>query len=190
MAQPTRVRQRPARPLWRSATDAFVFVVALSVIAVALKVSGVLTIDDGPVRILDGDSLRRGEIDIRLAGIDAPEYDQICRDETGRNWACGRAAAQELRKLVDGRDVGCSAVETDRYGRTVAHCTAGDIDLNKEMVRLGFAVSYDGFAYARSEAEARDAKRGLWRGKFENPRAWRERHRFVGGDGEPGSPQN
>jgi endonuclease YncB( thermonuclease family) len=192
LARPAPVRQRPARSLGRSAIDTAVFLIALTLVVAVLKLSGVLTIDDGPVKVLDGDSLRRGDADIRLAGIDAPEYQQMCQEKSGEGWACGRMAMRELRKLIGGRDVACTAIETDQYGRLLAHCSAGTTNLNDEMVRSGFAVSYDGIAYVRSEAEARTAKRGLWRGTFERPKTWRERNRAIRGDARalPAAPED
>jgi endonuclease YncB( thermonuclease family) len=168
----------------RSAIDTVVFLVALAMVVAALKFSGVLTIDEGPVKVIDGDSLQRDDTEIRLAGIDAPEYRQSCKDEAGEDWPCGRIAAQELRKLVGGRDVACTALDTDRYGRLVAFCIAGSTNLNEGMVRQGFAVSFGDFFAA--EAEARAAKRGLWRGTFERPSVWRDRNRPVRGAAQAG----
>jgi micrococcal nuclease len=58
--------------------------------------------------------------------------------------------------------------EKDRYGRSVADVTLPDgRSLNREMVRGGIAWWYRKYAandqvLARLEAEARQAKRGLW----------------------------
>ena len=60
-----------------------IFAVALAMVVAGLKVTGLLTIETGPVRVIDGDSLRRGDAEIRLSGIDAPEYRQSCKDEKG-----------------------------------------------------------------------------------------------------------
>lgn len=89
----------------------------------------------------DGDSLAVGNREVRLYGIDAPEWDQTCNRD-GRNWPCGQVAAEELSRLVTGRDVSCIAVDTDQYHRTVAQCTAGDVDVNRAMVALGYAIAY------------------------------------------------
>jgi len=140
----------------------------------ALKFSGLLSIDKGPVRVIDGDSLRRGETEIRLSGIDAPEYRQTCKDDAGQDWACGREAMRALKQLIGGRDVACEIRDTDRYERLVAVCKAGDVDLNREMIRQGWAVSFG--SYAALEAEARNARRGIWRGDFERPQDWRKQH--------------
>ena len=54
----------------------------------------------GSVQVVDGDSLKAGDEQIRLLGIDAPELRQTCRDAQGRGWQCGRAARTRLAELV------------------------------------------------------------------------------------------
>lgn len=131
------------------------------------------------VAVLDGDSLHAAGADIRLIGIDAPELFQTCRDEYGRLWNCGRAAKARLEALVSRGEVVCTARGNDRYGRTLAVCSAGDIaDIGETLVREGYAVDYGGLrgGYPGAEGEARAARRGLWRGEFERPQDWRRRH--------------
>jgi endonuclease YncB( thermonuclease family) len=131
------------------------------------------------VRVIDGDSLHLDGERIRLTGIDAPELRQRCRDESGREWTCGRAAKARLASLVSSGTVACAARGQDRYGRTLAVCSAGDVaDVGEVLVREGYAVDYGGFSsgYPAAEREARDARRGLWRGTFERPQDWRRRH--------------
>ena len=53
----------------------------------------------GPVRVVDGDTIRLGAHRIRLHGIDAPESDQACLDPQGASWACGDAATERLSDL-------------------------------------------------------------------------------------------
>jgi endonuclease YncB( thermonuclease family) len=170
---------RPPRPLWRSLLDIAVFAVAAALILLAIRVFNQATVTPGNVDIIDGDSFRRGKDEIRLNGIDAPEYRQTCRDESGRNWDCGREAARALRSLVAGRMVECTGLDADRYGRLVSRCKVGDLVLNSEMVRLGWASAYTrhGTLYVREEEEARRARRGIWRGAFDLPEDWREIHR-------------
>jgi endonuclease YncB( thermonuclease family) len=162
--------------------DTGIFVLAAVLILVAIRIFNQVTVTPGTVDIIDGDSFRRGKDEIRLNGIDAPEYRQICRDETGRDWNCGREAARALRSLVSGRSVDCTGLDADRYGRLVSRCTVGDLELNSEMVRLGWAVAHmrHGTLYVREEAEARRDKRGIWRGTFDLPEDWRQRHRAPG----------
>jgi endonuclease YncB( thermonuclease family) len=129
----------------------------------------------GQAWIVDGDSLRMGGRSIRLDGIDAPEWDQTCRDAGGRTWRCGQAAKQALRERLRGQTVSCRPRAIDRYGRTIAVCALADgSDLNAWMVQQGFAIA-SGFSgtYAAEEAEAKAAKRGIWDGTFISPASWR-----------------
>ncbi len=129
----------------------------------------------GSVKVVDGDSLILDETEVRLLGIDAPEGRQTCTARNGNRYRCGREAAKALRRLVSGRRVACSVVETDRYGRAVSRCKAGDVDLNLEMVRRGWAVVYLSHSreFAAAESRARKARRGLWQGLFDRPHNWR-----------------
>lgn len=118
----------------------------------------------------DGDSLTiRGER-IRLFGIDAPEFDQTCT-RGGAQWACGQEAADQLGKLVTGREVRCVPTGQDTFGRTVARCTAGTVDVNRIMVSLGLAVAFRKYStdYVSAEESARSNRRGMWAGTFAMP---------------------
>jgi len=168
----------------RRLADAVIFMVLLALLLMALQRAGLFDLGSGGYEVVDGDSLRRGETDIRLHGIDAPEYRQVCSDRAGHDYACGKEAAAALRTLMRSGIVACASFETDRYGRAVASCKAGDLDINGEMVRLGWAVAYrrHSIAYLGEEAEARAARRGMWQGRFDNPQDWRDKHRVVHGD--------
>jgi endonuclease YncB( thermonuclease family) len=159
--------------------DALVFLALLAMIALGLDRTGWLTPDTGSFTAIDGDSLRKGEQEYRLHGIDAPELNQSCIRADGSSFPCGRDARESLRKLVRGEVLDCTIRETDRYGRLVAECRAGSTDINREMVRSGWAIAYrrHGTEYAGDERAARDAKRGIWQGEFETPERWRERNR-------------
>lgn len=124
----------------------------------------------GAGRAIDGDSLFVGRDEVRLQGIDAPEGKQTCTRD-GASWDCGNAARDELRRLIGKDVVVCSAVERDKHGRVLGHCSAGGRDLNAGMVSAGLAVAYGG--YLREQGEAKSRRRGLWSGEFEQPRDWR-----------------
>ncbi len=130
---------------------------------------------DAPVSVVDGDSLRAGGREIRLSGIDAPELAQTCRDASGREWACGRAARSRLEALV-AQGVTCADRGQDRYGRTLAVCSAQGIDIGAALVREGLAVNFMTGGYAAQEDAARAEARGIWSGAFERPEQWRRRH--------------
>jgi endonuclease YncB( thermonuclease family) len=154
-------------------------VALLAAILLALRHFGLLEPEIGQFAAVDGDSLRQGDTELRLHGIDAPELHQDCRTASGIGYPCGREARNRLAKLIAGAILTCQIFETDRYGRGVATCKAGDLDINGEMVRLGWAIAYrrHGTAYLAEESAAKTTRRGIWQGPFENPETWRERHR-------------
>jgi endonuclease YncB( thermonuclease family) len=130
------------------------------------------------VRVVDGDTLVAQGKRIRLAGIDAPERSQTCRDGNARDWSCGQAAKERLTALVSQGGVTCSERGKDRYGRTLAVCASGgEADIGAALVRDGLALNYDRYTsdYVGAQREARAARRGIWQGDFEQPETWRHR---------------
>jgi endonuclease YncB( thermonuclease family) len=138
----------------------------------------------GTARVTDGDSLEIGNVRVRLFGIDAPEFRQLCKDASGRDYTCGVAAREALAGLIDGRQVACTPAEGPSYDRVVAVCrvdgTGQDkVDLSEAMVRAGRVIELKAHSkgrYAAAERSARDAGRGLWAGTFERPSQWRQRN--------------
>lgn len=124
----------------------------------------------GAPDIIDGDSIRIDNQDIRLAGIDAPELRQICK-EGDKDFRCGVTAKQHLETLIGNETVDCKIFGNDIYDRMLAACFVGDIYLNEVMVTNGWAINYGGFAAA--EAQAAATKNGLWAGTFDEPEAFR-----------------
>lgn len=114
-----------------------------------------------------------------MRGIDAPELTQMCVRQ-GQAYPCGREAKAALQTLVQSGPITCEWSEIDKYGRLLAQCAAGTVDINRTMVRQGWAVAYGD--YEVQEAAAQADKIGLWAGTFEQPRAWRDTH---GGIAEP-----
>jgi len=139
----------------------------------AILAAALLTVE--PFRVIDGDTIASGEHRIRLEGIDAPEIGQECQRSSGAEFECGHRAAAVLRSLLRRGPVVCDFDGLDRYGREIAHCRAGRVDLNREMVRLGWAMAFTRYSneFAADEAEARAAGRGLWAGRFTPPWEWR-----------------
>lgn len=170
---------RKPRSRGRSLADALIFLAALALVSLGAGRMGWLFPESGQFTAIDGDSLRKGEQEYRLHGIDAPELHQSCTGADGRDYPCGRAARDELRRLVAGASLDCAVRDTDRYGRSVVTCRAGGENVNAEMVRRGWAIAYrrHGTAYADEEKEARAARRGLWQGPFEMPERWRDKQR-------------
>ncbi|MFD0915530.1 thermonuclease family protein [Pseudahrensia aquimaris] len=128
----------------------------------------------GFVRVIDGDSLVVDGREIRLQGIDAPEYQQTCI-RGGRDWRCGIASRDALRKLVRSGDVVCDASSVDQYDRWLGTCRVGEVNVNRAMVEQGWAVDFGD--YPSAEREAEQQKLGIWQSEFDRPNVWRELNR-------------
>jgi len=124
------------------------------------------------VRVVDGDTIHvrigaRVE-KVRYIGVNTPEVHHPTRGEEPG----GREAAEVNRRLVEGQAVRLEldVQERDRYGRLLAYVWIGDLMINAELVRLGYAqvmtippnVRYQE-VFLKLQREAREAGRGLWR---------------------------
>ena len=130
-------------------------------------------------KVSDGDSLRSGNLRIRLFGIDAPELKQQCTDQNGVLWGCGIAAQRQLNSLINtNSDLQCSLRDVDRYGRLIMQCFDGATDIGAAMVRSGHALAYRHFSdlYIAEEEQAKTALKGIWHGTFSPPWEWRRQN--------------
>ena len=100
----------------------------------------------GVATVIDGDTLEINGERIRIFGVDAPEYAQLCADAQGHQWACGKASARELAHWLAGRTVSCTRKATDIHERTVARCVAGEEDVGAWLVRTGAARAFKSFS--------------------------------------------
>jgi endonuclease YncB( thermonuclease family) len=98
----------------------------------------------GQARVVDGDTFTLGSERVRMWGIDAPEGRQTCKDAGGGDYRCGEVARDRLIGLIARRDVTCEVRDRDQYGRAVARCRVGDLDLGLEMVKGGGSASAPG----------------------------------------------
>jgi endonuclease YncB( thermonuclease family) len=132
----------------------------------------------GQVKVRDGDTLTMMGKDIRLYGIDAPEYKQICQNNAGKDWACGDVARQKLATIIGDSEVVCIPKATDKFNRTVATCSTSTVpDIALALVEAGLASNgVDGGEgpYAVSESLAQVEKIGVWSGAFMTPADWRK----------------
>jgi len=121
--------------------------------------------------VVDGDTIKV-EIDgqphtVRYIGINTPE---ISSPGSGSE-AFGPEASAKNKELVGSRVVELEkdVSETDKYGRLLRYVWIGDVMVNAEMVRLGYAqvsthppdVKYQE-RLLRLQHEARSNCRGLW----------------------------
>ena len=133
----------------------------------------------GAARIREADTIQIGNSRIRLSGIDAPSVDQLCLNNKGDRWTCGVAARDELIRHTEGRNWTCHVGQTDRRGRSLARCEVDGEDIQRWLVRSGWALAYTRFSrdYEADEAQAREAKVGMWQGAFIAPWDWRVRNK-------------
>lgn len=126
-----------------------------------------------PVAI-DGDTLDFGGERVRLFGIDAPEKAQTCT-RNGEAWSCGEDAKAMLQALVANNRVSCQQRDTDKYGRSVAICLVGRLDLSDALARAGYAIALEQFStdYVSAADSARSARLGIWSGEFQIPADFR-----------------
>ena len=117
------------------------------------------------VAVTDGDTVRvvlQGqEYPVRYIGMDTPEMGQ----------SDGAAARDQNAALVSGKTVRLEkdVSETDRYGRLLRYVWVGDMMVNAELVRQGYAqaatfppdVKYQQ-KFIALQREAQTAGRGLW----------------------------
>lgn len=134
--------------------------------AAAAELTGVV------VRVVDGDTIHVRLPDrvekVRYIGVNTPEIHHPTR---GREPG-GEEALRVNEDLVSGRLVRLEldVQSRDRYGRLLAYVWVGDLMVNAELVRRGFAqtmtvppnVRHQGL-FLRLEREARALGRGLWR---------------------------
>jgi endonuclease YncB( thermonuclease family) len=155
-------------------------IAAVRLVEIYLYPPEVLAPGPSGIQVADGDSFQVDGRKLRLNGIDAPEYKQRCKDANGEPWECGKAARASLEMLLRSPGLRCEAEAEDRYGRSIASCSATNIaDIAAAQVNAGMAVSHEYYgvrSYGDEEDAARSAKRGIWAGEFEAPSDWRARN--------------
>ena len=129
----------------------------------------------GYVRVIDGDTVELNGETIRLAGIDAPEINQKCKNIRGKNYPCGAQVADKLKLITTGQEVVCQSEKRGFYGRLLGICYLSDVNLNQKFVREGDAVAFLKYSnmFKVEEQSAREAKRGIWAGTFIRPAEFR-----------------
>jgi micrococcal nuclease len=121
--------------------------------------------------IIDGDTFRleTGQ-PVRLIGIDAPELSQ----------PGGQISREYLAHLILGKNITLEKgyQDRDKYNRLLRFVYIGDLCINEEMIRQGYAEARYLFSddpvreyYIQLEIEAETARAGLWSDNVFQPRS-------------------
>ena len=85
--------------------------------------------------VSDGDSLFVDDgsttVELRLAGLNAPEVDECHHEESD----------EQLRLMVEGREIEFEVVEIDQFGRSLAHIWVDARHVNLSLVAEGHAIA-------------------------------------------------
>ena len=108
------------------------------------------------VNLIDGDTLKIDGKTIRIVEIDTPEtFQSRCENEL----ILGLKAKERLAQLVRGSaDVTYEPTGFDRFGRTLAHVFAGDMNVGETLVKEGHALRHE------KGGEAKAARLKVWCG--------------------------
>ena len=135
----------------------------------------------GKAIVIDSDTLEMHGIRLRLHGADAPESGQFCFDSSDETYGCGQAAALSMESFVGVNMVICTIKDKDRYGRLVVECFVNGKNINKQLLRDGFALAFREYSndYTQDEEYTSKAKAGVWQGQFIKPWDWRRGERLA-----------
>jgi len=138
----------------------------------------------GIATVIDGDTIKINKKKIRLFGIDAPEKEQICKKvylsffifNFQKDYKCGEKSTLALLKKIKDKKVRCILEKNkDRYKRNIGTCYIKNQDINKWLVKNGYALAYKRYSkkYVLEEQYAKENKLGIWKGTFIEPEKWR-----------------
>ena len=127
------------------------------------------------VTVIDGDTIRLGDVKIRFSGIDAPEINQTCVASEGKV-ACGKISRDLLIEKVTNNKISCTDEGKDFYGRVLGECFVNGESLSSYLVREGFAFAYRKYSnkYIEDEEYAKFNKLGMWSMEFKYPWDYRK----------------
>ena len=138
------------------------------------------------IEIVDGDTLWMGIHEIRLHGIDAVEPKQPCIMTGFPKTFCHTTASNLLRDFSKQEGFRCEIHIKDgeskpwtRYGRYIATCYVGNIDVGQDMVAKGWAYAdpnYGGI-YLDDQEKAKNQKLGMHVFDHLEPWVWRKKQR-------------
>ena len=130
----------------------------------------------GKAYVTDGDGLRVAGQEVRIFGIDAPEWDQLAKNPSGQWFNHGRVVKSALIKEIGGKQVRVRVEDRDKFGRLLGTVIFQGRDIGEWMVWQGHAIAAYSDRYKRVERAARRAQRGMWANELNfDPRGHRHR---------------
>jgi endonuclease YncB( thermonuclease family) len=142
-------------------------------------VATVVYVNDGDTFVIEYDNSNRDNV--RIVSIDAPEKGR--RGTPGQPYS--ERSRRHLYSLVGRRGVRLIFRGRDDYGRILARVWIGDVDVGLAQVCAGYAWVFDKYiyelpvaeqrTYQACETQARQERRGLWRGSRPMP-PWQWRY--------------
>lgn len=141
------------------------------------------------IEVIDGDTIKlqtnKRVYRIRLNYIDAPEIDQLSFDKK----AIGNLSKNFLEVLVKDKEIQVQYSQLGFYQRILGTLFIDDIEINRLMIKEGFAVLYP-YAMFESHGQKMDylylyynakAKRkGMWNSSgFLDPKEYRKRKKLI-----------
>jgi len=102
------------------------------------------------VRVVDGDTIRVDlacDVEavcknqaVRIRGVDTPELRGKCAFEK----AAAKRAKDRLAELLADEGITLTNIDKDKYGRLLAHVSAGGVDVAQILINEGLGRAYNG----------------------------------------------
>ncbi len=134
----------------------------------------------GYAMVLSPSTLSMNGKQIELWGMMALADDQQCLKDD-RPWQCGEQAEMALKHLAEGLPLTCAVMGVAENGSILGQCSESGggkpHDLARHLIRHGWALSAigeSGKSYVQDEADAKRKRRGIWSGKFQSTKNWKE----------------
>lgn len=99
----------------------------------------------GICRVVDGDTVFAGSVEVRLQGVAAPEFNKH-KKEPG-----GLEAATFMGQICEGQQVRCALDGSKTRGREVGICYVGEKDIGAEVIAAGLARDCPRYSKGRYE---------------------------------------
>ena len=93
-----------------------------------------------------------------------------------KDYKCGEKSTLALIKKLKDKKVKCVLEQNkDKYKRNIGICYVDNQDINKWLVKNGYAIAYKKYSkkYVLDEQYAKENELGIWKGTFTEPEKWR-----------------